>query len=353
MKKILFLDPVSLIGHVNFNTIYLNALADSGVEIDVVFKEKYINLRAISNIDKIIEIPNIYYSNITGLGIVSRFYTYLQLQYIKRNVDFNNYDLIIMSSYDEISLFFSGINSKLFLINHDNARGFESKIKTFFLKQISKKHSHIVFNNYIKDVFLNQGISNVFVIPHGLPHPMGNLIDKELITQSLNPQISKEKYKRIWFIPSFASNVTKLNSILNDTTFQRYLVDNCILVVVKNRYITTSHENILIVSNYLKDVEYQSIFLLSDVVLIIYPDSFKCRVSAVLFECIANNKLCFISNLQALNVFRDYFCYNPFFESTSDLLVNDELLMIQDQKDLYKDRELLNPDFNELLNSVC
>ena len=107
MKKILFLDPFSLTGHVNFNAIYLNALSANDVQIDVVFKENYINLNTISKIGKIIEIPTNYYSNLTGVGIVSRSYMFLQLLYVRRNVDLNNYDIIIMSSYEEISLFFS------------------------------------------------------------------------------------------------------------------------------------------------------------------------------------------------------------------------------------------------------
>ena len=348
MKKILYIDAHSQKGHINFNRIYLSALQKTSCDIHIVFKKGYLDLcEEFSNAKSELVLPDWLYPKSSG-KLSSRFFLLLQLLYIKRNIDFSQYDYVFLSSYEEISLFFAGIKTKMYLINHDNARGFDSKIKTFFLKHISKYHTHIVFMDYIKQRFIENGIEDVMVIPHGLLRPyVVPDTDQFAILKQLDSRLVSKEYNYILFSPSILSDEQQLISILSNQTFNDYLKAKHILFVVRNKISNLAANNILFISDYLTNYQYQSLFMASTAIVICYPESFKYRVSGVLFECFANNKLCFVSELPALKAFKPYFMYNPYFINTQDLIIRmDEILGFDlYTKKLFTKTATLHPNF--------
>jgi len=118
-NKILYIDPLSPNGHINFNNIQIKSLYKIFDSIDFSFKKGYEKKICIKNTETIFLIPEKFYKS-TNNKIITRINLLKILRYIKKNIDLSIYDFIIFSSYEEISLYFSFIKYPLILVNHNN-----------------------------------------------------------------------------------------------------------------------------------------------------------------------------------------------------------------------------------------
>mgnify|MGYP001418771426 CR=1 FL=1 len=237
------------------------------------------------------------------------------MNYINKFINRSNYDLIILSSYDTIALSLSSIKRKLFLINHNNLQCLNNRIKLFFFKRISMTHAHIVFENYIKNYLTSIGVKNVFKISHGLPKKI-----KPSFKIDYLKKLKRNNFKNSIFVPSSSSSdIDFIQKIILDVDFNNFLKSNDILLIIKGNYKLNNCTNILVLNKYLKDDEYNYFFITSDIILIPYKNSFKNRVSAVLHECVSNNKPFICSDIEAFRVYESLIKYKPYFNSINDL----------------------------------
>jgi len=277
----------------------------------------------------------------------------LRLLFLRLTVNFNNYDYIIISNYDEIVLFFSGIRKRCFLVNHINVSELNSRIKRFFIKKVSNVHTQIVFEEYMKLRFNEFGINDVVVVKHGLlpPYvlPENYLKDIEIIDKRL---IDKE-YDKILFSPSTTSSDPLFNKLLIESQdFCNFIKQNKILFVVKDKYLSSSFANILVLNSYISNSQYQSILLLSYGVLISYSSSFEYRISNVLNECISNNKLCFMSDIVALKIYSENILYKYYFSSVEELILMIKKSLnnnFEENTPKYIGVDTFKPDFTSLI----
>jgi len=351
-SKILYVDPLSPRGHINFNKIYIEELLKIYTNVDFAFKENYIDKLSINYKNKVYSIPDKLYDK-SKSKIRNRFNYYKILSYIKKNCNIDSYDYIIFSSYEEISLYFSKFKKKLILINHNNISGLRNPIKLFFFRKNAIQHINIVLEDYIKEYLLTLNIPNVYTLYHGLGDPY----DRALIN---NSSLSNEfdylhKFKYVIFSPSSTSSDNDfLYNLINNSNFTSFLMENEILLIVKSNHLDNNHVNLKIIKSYLSDSQYQYLFLKSDLILLSYPNSFTFRVSAILLECMSNNKLCLISDIPSLSIYRDYFNYSPFFKSIEDL--KDKIQIVMKSQHLtispYKDISIYKPDFKKLFSSL-
>ncbi len=350
MSKILYIDHISPDGHINFNKIYLDALMRQKYQVDIVCKAGYFKKIKTSNSHFKLEIPNILYRYKDG--ITNRILFFLQLIYIKHKIDFSNYDYILLSSYEEISLFFAKYKYKLFIVNHDNIRGLDSRIKRFFIKKISQKNTHIVFEQYIKEHLKMYRINNVCVISHGLINPLNIKNVNFNSLHNICPDLHNAPlYNYVIFSPSASSTDYKfIRSLLSDESFGKFLMKNKIIFIAKGHFSKSNNKNIVIINNYLSQQQYESLFSISNLILICYPSSFKYRVSGILMECISNEKICFIKDIEALKIYSKCFTYNPYFKNKEEL-INLISLFIKDIEyfKIEKDcKNLFIPDFSKI-----
>ncbi len=325
-NKFLYIDPFSPNGHINFNKIYVSALSGLNLSIDFIFKEDYaknLNLP----INPIFEIPKNYYYESGKLG--NRILYYKIFKFLKKKINFQSYDYVFFSSYEEISLFTSRIKGNLFLISHDNVRGFLSPVKRFFLKRLAKNSTFLVFEDYMKDLILKTGIEKVKVLPHS--YLQGDI--------KKNPT-KKDHCEYQIFLPSSANNVDFefINTIINSNEIKDILVKKNIVLTFKSKSIKSQHRNISIINYRLNDEEYRRLFLQSDIILIPYSN-FLYRTSGVLFECIANEKKAFIKNLKAFECYKNMSSSLYYFSSIEDF----KILLKKIDKIVHA-----SPDFEEL-----
>ena len=239
------------------------------------------------------------------------------------------------------------------MVNHNNISGLDNFVKRFFFKRISKKNTHIVFEDYIKKRLYQIGVKNVLVFPHGIPDPIvGHSIDDNLSQLFLPKKIDYANYKYVLFSPSSSTDQPFINKLIKNKRVLSFFEENKILLILKGNLDTSLSENIIVINKYLSKDQYQNIFIKSNFILLCYPTSFKYRVSAVFFECIANNKICLLSDIEAFNCYESHMNFNPFFKNIDDFLIKlNDLMKTEDNMitNPYKNRGKLIPNFNELM----
>lgn len=334
--RVLFIDPVSLDGHINFNKIHLQSLLKQPIDLDCIFVEGYRKRLGLQGIDEAYSIPqNIIKTNKGGLAY--RWSIYKALRLIKKNVGLSDYDKIIISCYEEISLALSFF-PKSYIINHNNLCNLNNSLKKFFYRLVSHRHNHLVLNttsfNYLKEI----GVSNVKQIGHGLVDPY---------------HFEKRRFDNGYsiFTPSLGSTDREfVQTLIDDESFRQYLKGNKIQLIVRGNYIIHDSDNITVMNRHLSFNQYVDLFMNSDCLLICYPLSFKYRVSGVLLEAIANNKKCVIRNSPDFKEYEPIFGKEAFYSNSKDLqnaigkVLDDDYSMCLTENDIQN----LSPDYSFL-----
>jgi hypothetical protein len=347
--KVLYVDPLSPSGHINFNLIYIEALVKIFDSIDFAFKDGYEEKLFIPNNSKIYVIPKKYYKY-SNNKIINRLMLFKIFRYIKKNFNINHYDYVIFSSYEEIALYLNFYNRNLIIINHNNLKGLNNPVKLHFFKKIAEKNVNVVFDNSMRDYLSSLGLTNIHTINHGLPKPYNKKI---IENQEMVNQFSYLKnYKYILFTPSNLSVDNQfIKQLITDNEFKSFLKNSKTLLILKSYKINVDSKNIRVINSFLTDLEYQYLFLKSNLIILPYPNTFNYRVSAVLFECMTNNKMCLTSDIPALKIYKKYFNYNPSFNTVSELM--NKVSIIKKNKNLndeslYKKLNQLEPKFDNL-----
>lgn len=349
-KKILYIDPLLQNGHVNFNNIYIESFRKSGYRLEFVFVSGYEDKLNIDSSEVLYSIPKFFFKKDLGkLG--NRIAYFFALLIIKLFVDFKKYDLIIFSSFEEVSFFLSNIKN-CYLINHINvSTSVESKVKYFFLNKVLINNSLIVLDEETKNYLNSKGNYKIYVQPHGLPNA------KSLTNRKKDDEFDYifdelGKYKKILFSPSESSSDKNfINELIQSDKFMEYLEQEDILFVYKDKSPVVK-SNILVINGFLDQNAYDYLFLKSNIILIAYPPNFKYRVSGVLLECIANDKPCVVSRIDTLESYNGFFKYNPFYSNIDELIhaILDLDKFDQNDDGYYKNLSMLEPNFDNFIN---
>ena len=264
-------------------------------------------------------------------------------------------NVVFFSYFDEIVFSLTGMNGNLFFMNHSNVSGLENTFKRFFLKYIERMGTILVFHQTIRDQFLKFGIKRVIVEPLGLCLPYVNdVIKQKILLSKIDIRLVDLDFRLKIFIPTIAKYQDGfLNTVVTNAFFLNFLIENKVLLIIKDNAIEVNHPNICLLKSFLSDEIYQSVFISADFLMLHYPSSFKYKVSASLFECFSNNKPCFLSDIDAFRVFQSHFNYDPYYNSIEKLTeviqvsieTKDEII-----KYPYNSTSLLNPSLETIQN---
>ena len=355
-KRVLYVDAESPPGHIPFNMGYIARLSETpGVRLSLIVREGYLSAAAVSPAAIVREIPHRLYLSRDRGKLVNRIFMLLRYLYLRRTARWGAYDRVIFAGYDEFALLFSGIRRPLLLVNHDNVRGLDSALKRFFLKRISKRHAHIVFEEYMANRMRSCGIGNVFVVRHGLQAPFAPAQPGAL--EAIHARIAGANDKKIILCLSLSSaDMQLMHRLVRDASFIRLLLRHNMLLVVREHgcSLAADSPSVLRLNTFLSTAQYRALFLRSFAVLLPYPQTFRYRVSNVLHECISNNKLCFAADIPALRAFAPYMRYPYFFSGVEELTacVADAVEKnVGNAADKYANAEDLRTDFSEILNT--
>ena len=282
--KVLFLDPVCLEGHVNFNKIHLLSLMSTFDDVDCCFVKGYT--------DEL----NIKDCNLKMLK---------SLRLVKRNINLSLYDIIIISCYDEISLWLSHF-PRSFIINHNNLSKMNHWFKRLCYKRICDKHVNIVLNDNSFNYLKSKGVENIVKVVHGLMLPYKS--------------VKKENDKFVLFTPS-PNSTDKLftESIIKDKRFINWLEDNDAVFILRGNYRSDSNR-IKVITGRINFEKYKNLLMTSNCLYIAYPPSFKYRVSAVVLEAIANKKNCVLREIEDFREYENIYGSQIYFHNVETLI---------------------------------
>lgn len=310
--RVLYIDLLCEYGHRSFNENMIRVLKKTTL-IDVAFIEDYIDVIDLDE-SEIICIPSLI------LKYKNRFdYRFKQLKVIRwmsKFINENNkkYNAVIISGYDTISLaiglYVNSIALPVYVINHNNPDQLESAIKKFLFRSMSKKISHIVFENYIKDYLTNKiGIDSEKI--HVVKHPLSNSMkNTELKKSNLIIGLSNSNDEAF---------IKKIVDYENEYGFCQ---DNKIEMVLKSkRHIQFDNGYLKVINGYLTRQEYNNYYYKSKIVLVPFQNSFKYRVSGTLLDALTSSKIVIGNNILLMKVFKRKFshiCYT--YSSVEELM---------------------------------
>ena len=342
-KNILYVNYILQYGHVNFDRIHIYALKSTGNNVKLILHYKIAKELEFSLTEYELILPK-FLGIDSHNPVLNRIFYILTLLYIKVRVSFKSYDRVILSSMDEPTLGLIPLCRKMFLICHANASNFENTIKRFFMKKLAKYNYFIVFNRRMKESFIANRISNVFVVSHGCIAPY-------MPQAHLTCPIDTTKYDFVIFHPSAKIENFFLEELKSNKKLQRFLKENNYAFVIRDKSLEIEDcENIIIIHKYLTKEQYQTLFVASDVILLVYPESFRYQVSGISYECVSNKKRILIRNNPSLEYCGDFYNYDPFFLTTEQLCKKIEFLRHNLNAECIVSASTLQPDYREIMN---
>ena len=138
MKKILFIEYTLEVGHVNYNHIHINALMAQGFDVRLVLHQYTKDRLPFADSQYALVLPHFLRRRNGWLEpLRNRIIYLLTLLYIRLKVNLNDYDQVILSSFDEVTLAMLPLCRNMRLTSHGNGLGFENPIKRKLLKATS------------------------------------------------------------------------------------------------------------------------------------------------------------------------------------------------------------------------
>lgn len=338
MKRVLFVDYTYQIGHVNFNQIHIEALKAEGYDVKIILHKRIVEQLPFNKDDYALVLPD-FLRQRDGHAVINRILFILALLFIKVKVRVKKFDKVIISYCDEVTIGILPLCHDMYIICHNNADSFCNSVKRFFIKHLAQNNFFIVFNKGMTKPFEHYGIKNVFVVSHGCVSPFKARADVSL-------PIDTSSYDWVVFHPSPNLNTDFIIDLLSNVRFEKYLRDNNILFLLRDKSNNAKGRgNIKFINGYLSQLQYQQLFLLSDLILLAYPETFEYRVSGVSFECVANGKRLLIKRNIAFDYCRDFFNYDPMFDNVTDLCGKIDFLKHNKDAKCIASTEGLLPDY--------
>ena len=339
--KILYVNYMLQPGHINFDQIQVSALLSEGHDVQLVMHRDIARKLQFASDRYALILPR-WFASDTKNPLQNRFFFLLTLLYIKLKIDFRQYDQVIVSNTDEITLGLIPLCRHMGLICHANAGNFWSKVKSHFLHRLARHNFFIVFNSRMQKPFLEHGITDVFILSHGCPPPFRPTPGIKLPTDCSG-------YDMVIFHPSMNPDPRFINELITDRPLLQLLEEKNILLITHHATALPPSRHIFNITQYLPKEQYQQLFVRADIILTAYPESFSYQVSGVSYECVANGKKMLIRQNPSLAYCKDFFNYDPFFSNVQDLCQKILFLYAHAEAKCTQTGPDLVPDYSEIL----
>lgn len=278
MLKMLYVDTLCPTGHKVFNSLTISALMSLDAELTIVGNERCLP----ENISIAYRIPAKYLSKRKSriLSKLSyRINEYQKLRWLVKVIEKERPDLVILSSYETISLSIVSKSLKIPVLafNHNNIDELGHRLKRYFYRRIGGNITQGVFENYMAD-YLKHTVevrNKVIVLPH-IVEPTEHLkLQAELPTSN----------SILLFAPSSSNDFSLIEDLLKRADELR---SNGIKLAAKFK--EDVDQDSIILRKRFSEKEYDSFLRCCSAVCVPLRRSFNYRVSNVVNEAIANGK---------------------------------------------------------------
>ncbi len=318
--RVLYIDSFCPYGHRALNRLYIATMVREGFAVSLALKEGYYEALGSPGGTLKVAVPARWYDELAK-QIRSRINTWRALRYIRQRINESDYDIIFLSSYEELSLWAAGFKTPCVMVNHANVAGLDHPLRRWFARRLASNSTGLVYADFIGQRARFHGIKRVQVMPQGLVERYAPVADPEALLRSIDPRLSEAGWQHLVFVPSGAKYADGfIATIIADAGFQEFLRERGILLVVKAQQLESTARNIVLLSKHLSTAQYRALFHACTCLVLHYPPSFTYRVSATLIECFSNAKACLLSNIESFRAFEAKFRYNPFYATQAELV---------------------------------
>ncbi|PEF91604.1 MULTISPECIES: glycosyltransferase family 4 protein [Bacillus] len=245
----------------------------------------------------------------------------------------NNKDSIkVVLTFDTIAFALGWLwikSNNTFILHHKNIDELNSKIKRFLFKTYMNKVNHIVFEEFFKEYLINEiGVEEKRI--HVIPHPI------------FSPSVSDEDnfiYDCIGL--SNSNDEGFIKQIIDEEIKTNYLKNSNLHVVLRSKKYKFDNDNLKVISGYLPKEEYDYYTKKCKTVFVPLPNTFKYRVSGVIYDALSNYKVVIANNVPIVKHYEEKY-------PNLCIGVND-VRGFFDKLDCIKFNTTANKDFNEFI----
>lgn len=188
------------------------------------------------------------------------------------NVIFASYHLYVSAL---LPIFFKDL-TKVYVMNHNNIDYMDvSKIGNYLFKLYGTKVNHIVFEEFILEyIYKRYDVSRSMI--HVIPHPMNRILDKKFV-----------RYDCVGI--SNSNDEEWIKAFIAFEKSSKMLINNNLRVILrsKNQYFDDGALNVI--NGFLSDEEYYDYICSSKYILILFPKTFRYRMSGTIVDALSNN----------------------------------------------------------------
>ena len=340
MERILYVNYMAQRGHVNFDTIQVDALLAAGHDVRIV-AHKAIAAQMPYQAERYAKVLPGFMGAECKNALLNRLLYLAALLYIRIAVRPSRFGRVVVSNADEITLALAPLCRGMAVFCHNMANGLANPVKRFFIRKLAKHNRFLVFNAHMAEPFRAMGMHNVAVVSHGCMAPWRNVGEQGVVDTS--------PFRFVVFHPSPSPDTAFVEAVVADRALARFLEDESVLLVLRNAKLPGGCRNIVSIDRYLPQVEYRALFCSADAILVAYPQSFGYRVSGVSYECAANGKRALIKANPSFGYCTDFFNYDPFFEDTAGLCRKIAYLKTNKEAACTATPETLRPDHRAVI----
>lgn len=286
MRRILVIDYLTRDNfHTEFNTLFIQKLIKDSTKpvlIDVICKSSKNEIQLLENNHLVNYLGEKYIYNKEN-----RFFLILTILSLNL-LNFKKYNKIYFLCYDNSSISFFRKSKDVYLVNHNNL----SHLKSTFLEKLfyylTSRFNHIVLTKDSSFFLSAIGFKKIIVQPHPIPKlPKVNPFFNNKLLEEIRIQGS---FNIISVIANVNLDISISNEIILNEAFNDFLKINNLLLLHRVKQINSNLNCIVGIHDYLDTNDYYKLILESKIILFLYDDNYKYRVSSILLEAISAEK---------------------------------------------------------------
>jgi len=290
--KIAIIDMIYPFGHKRLNSSLVEMLKSFSEIVLLDYQNFYENICTDEKLSKI-QIKKLFF--VPRLTILKRICDCINLIIIKKKLNGEEYDALLIMTYDNIGLSimkFLFEHKPIYIVHHNNIDLIKSKIDFFFFKRYMNCVNHIVLSEFIKEGLIsktNVNRNRVYVLEHPLSKNITVDIRKEYIDMN-----SKN---RVFVSLGLGSDEFLIHQLIEIDKQGEYFKNNGIKVILRSRIYDYESDGLKVFKGILPEDEYYRLYAISSAYLLLYPDMFQNRFSASLLNALQYGKCVISTNI--------------------------------------------------------
>ena len=271
-------------GHKGLNAKLVNTLK-SFSEIILLDYQSYYD--SISNDDNLYKIKIEQKMLFSEHKIFKRIFHSINLINMKRITTEEDYDAILIMTYENISFSFINFLFKkkpVFLVHHNTIDLLNSRLNKYFFQKYMNKVNHIVFAEFIKEGLIektNVDRKRVTI----LEHPLSNniLVDKNRIVNNRNNN-------RVFVGLGLGSDEGLIKKLIELDKKESLFKKSGIKVILRSEKQEYESEGLKVFTGILPEDEYYELYNMASAYLLLYPSSYQNRFSGSILNALQSGK---------------------------------------------------------------